>query len=41
VIDLAYLLGTLGFFAAMLAYVRGCEGLGRGETVAAEAPHER
>jgi hypothetical protein len=28
-LDLAYLLGTLAFFAAMLAYVRGCERLGR------------
>jgi hypothetical protein len=27
--DLIYLLATLGFFAAMLAYVRGCEALGR------------
>ncbi len=28
-LDLLYVLGTLAFFAAMLAYVRGCEGLGR------------
>jgi hypothetical protein len=28
--DLLYLLGTIGFFAAMLAYVRGLERLGRG-----------
>lgn len=28
-LDLAYLLATAGFFAAMLAYVRGCEALGR------------
>jgi hypothetical protein len=28
--DLLYLLGTIAFFAAMLAYVRGCERLGRG-----------
>ena len=27
--DILYLAGTLGFFAAMLAYVRGCERLGR------------
>ena len=33
-IDLAYVLGTLAFFALMLAYVRGCERLGR--TAAAE-----
>jgi hypothetical protein len=26
--DLLYLLGTLGFFAAMLAYVRGLRRLG-------------
>jgi hypothetical protein len=30
VTDLLYLLGTVVFFAAMLAYVRGCERLGRG-----------
>ncbi|MFL5385226.1 MAG: hypothetical protein ACJ8GN_22130 [Longimicrobiaceae bacterium] len=40
-LDLIYLLATVAFFAAMLAYVRGCEALGRDETVAAEAPHER
>ncbi|MGZ8413542.1 MAG: hypothetical protein ACXW61_12325 [Gemmatirosa sp.] len=28
-IDLAYVLGTLAFFALMLAYVRGCAALGR------------
>lgn len=27
--DVLYLLGTLGFFALMLAYVAGCERLGR------------
>jgi hypothetical protein len=27
--DVLYLLGTAVFFAAMLAYVRGCERLGR------------
>ena len=27
--DLLYLLGTLGFFALMLAYVRACQALGR------------
>lgn len=32
-LDAIYVLATLGFFAAMLAYVRGCEALGRdGET---------
>ncbi len=28
-LDLLYVLGTVAFFAAMLAYVRGCETLGR------------
>ena len=28
-IDLCYVLGTLAFFAAMLAYVRGLAALGR------------
>jgi hypothetical protein len=28
-IDLSYVLGTVLFFAAMLAYVHGCERLGR------------
>ncbi len=28
-IDLLYVLGTVGFFAAMLAYVAGLERLGR------------
>ncbi len=27
--DLLYLLGSAAFFAAMLAYVRGCDRLGR------------
>ena len=27
--DLLYALGTIGFFALMLMYVRGCEALGR------------
>jgi hypothetical protein len=29
IIDILYVGGTVGFFAAMLAYVRGCERLGR------------
>jgi hypothetical protein len=29
IIDLLYVGGTLGFFAALLAYLRGCERLGR------------
>ncbi len=28
-LDIAYVLGTIGFFALMLAYVVGCERLGR------------
>jgi hypothetical protein len=28
-IDLIYVLGTIAFFALMLAYVHGCELLGR------------
>ena len=31
-IDLIYLLGTVGFFALMLLYVRACERLGRNAT---------
>jgi hypothetical protein len=31
-IDLAYILGTVAFFALMLAYVRGCERLGRDDS---------
>jgi hypothetical protein len=36
-LDVIYLLATLGFFAAMLAYVRGCEALGREAGEAKEA----
>lgn len=31
-IDLAYVLGTVAFFALMLAYVKACEALGRRES---------
>jgi hypothetical protein len=31
VLDLLYVAVTVGFFALMIAYVRGCERLGRGE----------
>ena len=31
-LDLLYVALTVGFFALMLAYVRGCERLGREET---------
>jgi hypothetical protein len=29
-IDVIYILATIAFFALMLAYLRGCEVLGRG-----------
>jgi hypothetical protein len=32
VLDLLYILLTVAFFGLMLAYVRGCERLGREET---------
>jgi len=32
VLDLVYIAVTVGFFALMLAYVRGCERLGHDET---------
>jgi hypothetical protein len=32
VLDFVYVLLTLAFFGLMLAYVRGCERLGRDET---------
>ncbi|QJR36311.1 hypothetical protein [Gemmatimonas groenlandica] len=35
-IDLAYVLGTVAFFALMLAYVRVCEGLGSSNADGAE-----
>ena len=31
-LDLVYILLTVAFFGLMLAYVRGCERLGRDET---------
>jgi hypothetical protein len=37
-IDLLYLALTLAFFALMLAYVRGCEQLGRGAGSEEERP---
>ena len=37
-IDLAYVLGTVGFFALMLAYVAACERLGRGAAAASHDP---
>ena len=41
VIDLAYVLGTVTFFALMVAYVRGCERLGRAAVGAAGAGTSR
>jgi hypothetical protein len=32
-IDIAYVIGTLAFFALMLAYVAGCDRLGRAADV--------
>ncbi|MDB4898216.1 MAG: hypothetical protein JWN53_24 [Gemmatimonadetes bacterium] len=37
-LDLLYLLGTLGFFALMLAYVSFCERLGHSRDAAEDAP---
>jgi hypothetical protein len=34
--DLLYIAGTIAFFALMLAYVAGCESLGRNSDSAAE-----
>ena len=31
-LDVVYIAITLGFFALMLAYIRGCEALGREDT---------
>jgi hypothetical protein len=31
-LDIVYIVVTLAFFGLMLAYVRGCERLGRGAT---------
>jgi hypothetical protein len=39
-IDLAYLGGTVLFFALMLLYVKGCELLGRASPADAAAPEE-
>lgn len=37
-LDLTYVLATAGFFAAMLAFVRGCARLGRARAAGPEAP---
>ena len=31
-LDVVYIAVTIGFFALMLAYIRGCEALGREDT---------
>ncbi len=36
--DVAYVLGTIAFFAWMLVYVRGCEALGRERAPDEEKP---
>jgi hypothetical protein len=41
VIDIAYLLGTVGFFALMRAYVAGCARLGRRAERAERAEADR
>jgi hypothetical protein len=44
--DLIYIVGTIAFFALMIAYVRGCDRLGhiasdgRGDASPEEAKHE-
>jgi hypothetical protein len=40
-LDLAYILGTLAFFALMLAYVAGCERLGRSSDATSESQETR
>jgi hypothetical protein len=35
-LDLLYVLGTIGFFALMIAYVRGCEALGHDQDTVKE-----
>jgi hypothetical protein len=37
--DVLYLVGSIGFFAAMLAYIRACEALGR-DSEPAEERHQ-
>lgn len=37
-LDIAYIALTVAFFAAMLAYTRGCEALGRAAQQDAEQP---
>jgi hypothetical protein len=43
--DLIYVIGTIAFFAVMIAYVRGCDRLGHvasadGTGASSEADHE-
>ena len=37
-IDLLYVLGTVAFFAAMLAYIRACHALDKDETKEERTP---
>jgi hypothetical protein len=37
-LDIVYIVVTLAFFGLMLAYVRGCERLGRGASGEEERP---
>jgi hypothetical protein len=37
-LDVVYVVITLGFFAIMLAYIRGCEVLGREDTNKEDRP---
>jgi hypothetical protein len=38
VLDIAYILGTIGFFALMLAYVYTCDRLGRSTSEKEQKP---
>jgi hypothetical protein len=40
-LDILYVIGTLAFFALMLAYVAGCERLGRPRDETADAREAR
>jgi hypothetical protein len=41
VLDLLYVIGSVAFFAAMLAYVAGCERLGRSDDLGASSSEVR
>jgi hypothetical protein len=40
-LDIAYIAGTIGFFAVMIAYVNSCERLGRRTTLDGENGEEQ